>query len=194
MRNQRNFRTVGAIAIIIFAASVVSMADTTEGETDVQPELAENFGNSLWEFLGTKVVDNRKDYQTVRLSKRFGTMAKIQLRSINNSIDIDFVKLHFKNGETQEVELRPDANGDKFYTIDVKGGARSVGKLTFYNKDINGKTRRFDNNLEIWGVPTSNLTTVNNDQYYPKVRYDTYSNLVRREQYGRNESVVYCPR
>ncbi len=39
MKKLRNFRTVGAIAIIVMAASAISMANISDSETEVDPEL-----------------------------------------------------------------------------------------------------------------------------------------------------------
>ncbi len=197
MKNLRNFRTVGAIAIIIMAASAISMANTSDTETEVNPELSALFENTSWEFLGSRVINTKKESQTIRLSRGFGSMAKIQLRLRYNLVDIDYVVLHFKGGGTQEVELKPNVLGEKIYLIDVEGGSQRVRKITIFpNKNNRLNEDGFDNRelVEIWGVPASYLRSGYNEIYYPTVRYTTFGDLVKSDLPRKEVSSVFCPR
>lgn len=197
MKNLINFRTVGAIAIIIMAASAISMANNPDTETEINPELSALFENTSWEFLGSREVSTKKESQTIRLSRGFGSMAKIQLRLRYNLVDIDFVVLHFKGGGTQEVELKPNVLGEKIYLINVEGGSQKVRKITIFpNKNNHINEEGFDDKelVEIWGVPASYLRSGYNEIYYPTVRYDTFSDMIKRDRPRREVSSIFCPR
>jgi len=77
MKNRRNVRSVGAIAIIVMAVSVISLANVSDAESEISPELMAPFEYSSWEFLGSKVVNTKNESQTILLSRAFGSMSKI---------------------------------------------------------------------------------------------------------------------
>ena len=198
MRNYRRFRSVGAIAIMIFAASVISMANTSDSDPDLEanPELPALVSLTSWTFLGSREALGKKDSRTIRLSRGFGSMAKIQVRLRFNQIELHQAILHFKNGETQEVELKPNVLGEKIYLINVENGAQKVRKVTVkYSLNDSIENRAFGplDIIEIWGVRSSYLRSGYNEGYYPVIRYDTFGDIIRREQYGQDGTLVYGP-
>jgi len=196
MKNLRNFRTAGAIAIIIMAASAISMANISETETEPNPKSLVPSELVSWTFLGSNGFSLGNDKRTIRLTRGFGKMAKIQLRLRFNSINIDSAELHFKNGETQKVELKPNVLGERIYLIDVEGGAQKIRKVTVWTSakdNLEGYNEDYDM-VEVWGVTSRYLRSGYNEIRYPTVRYATFDDIVRRELPRNQVSSIHCPR
>jgi len=193
MKNRRNVRSVGAIAIIVMAASVISLANVSDAESEISPELMAPFEYSSWEFLGSKVINSNKESQTILLTRAFGSMSKIQLRLKCHFIDIDIVMIHFKNGATQEVQLKPNDLGENFYIINVDGGSQIVKKITVWSKQKNHIDEKEPIDREfvaVWGVPTLYLKNTYREVHYQKVQYNTLDNLTKRQPLRSKKAVI----
>ena len=157
MKGRKSFRIAGAIAIIIMATSAISLANISDAESEVNPEVLAPSAFTSWTFLGSTVFGLDGDKKTIRLSRAYGKMAKIQLRLRFNQIEIDQVVLHFKGGGTQEVKLEPNILGERIYLVNVKDGAKKVRKITVTTSARDTDIFEDHEMVEVWGVPTSFL-------------------------------------
>ncbi len=157
MKGRKSFRIAGAIAIIIMATSAISLANISDAESEVNPEVVAPSAVSDWIQLGAEGFGLDGDKKIIRLRRGLGKMAKIQLRLRFNQIEIDQVELHFKGGKSQKVKLEPNILGERIYLIDVEDGGQKVRKITV-------TTSARDTNLfedyewvEVWGITKASL-------------------------------------
>lgn len=89
-------------------------------------------GSGRWEGLGTVTVTDRLDHDTMPVTRGQGTFTAIKLKVFKHAVEFRSVKIHFSNGETQEVELRNKIPaGGESRVIDVHGGDRGIRSIEF---------------------------------------------------------------
>jgi hypothetical protein len=89
-------------------------------------------GQQGWEPIGEKVVTDRVDHDTVVVTRAEGTFKAVQVRVKQRAVQFRSMKIHFGNGDTQNVELRVVIPaGGKSRVIDVEGGDRIIKTIDF---------------------------------------------------------------
>lgn len=89
-------------------------------------------GSGRWEGLGTVTVSDRLDHDTMPVTRGQGTFTAIKLKVARHAVQFRSVKIHFANGESQEVELRDQIPaGGESRVIDVLGGDRGIRSIEF---------------------------------------------------------------
>ncbi|MCA8920306.1 MAG: hypothetical protein KDD82_00780, partial [Planctomycetes bacterium] len=84
-----------------------------------------------WEKLGERAVDFGADRDTILVTAAEGRFRKIRLHVRDRAITIADLKVHFGNGETQDVTVRAAIPKDgSTREIDLDGGARVIKKVT----------------------------------------------------------------
>ncbi|HEX6865118.1 MAG TPA: hypothetical protein VF414_19975 [Thermoanaerobaculia bacterium] len=80
-----------------------------------------------WEVLGTLTVSDARDHDVLAVTARRGTFRSVKLEVLDRAVQFRSMKLHFANGETQDVELRDviPAGGES-RVIDVEGAGDRV--------------------------------------------------------------------
>lgn len=101
-----------------------------------------------WEHLGSRAVTDRMDHDTIVVTAGEGKFTALQLRVKNVGVQFRSMKIHFGNGETQEVELREVIRaGGSSRVIDVRGGDRVIKSVEFWydsqSKGRQGTVRLF---------------------------------------------------
>jgi hypothetical protein len=83
-----------------------------------------------WERIGQATVSDRLDHDTIPVTARQGSFKAIQLKVSGHAVQFREVKIHFANGEAQNVELRNviPAGGES-RVIDVEGGDRVIRSI-----------------------------------------------------------------
>lgn len=99
-----------------------------------------------WEVLGTLTVSDAKDHDVLAVTARKGTFRSLKLEVLGQAVQFRSMKLHFANGETQDVELRDviPAGGES-RVINVEGiGDRVIRSIEFsYDaQSLGGKKAR----------------------------------------------------
>ena len=86
-----------------------------------------------WELLGTRTVTDRADHDTIPVTAAKGTFRRLQVQVEGRAVQFRAMKLHFGNGETQDVELRDVISaGGESRVIDVEGlGDRVIRSIEF---------------------------------------------------------------
>ena len=84
-------------------------------------------------FLGSRVVSDRAEYDTIKVGADEGRFSAIQLKAKGARVEFKRVVVHFANGGEQRFEknviLKP---GHWSRRIDLKGDDRVISKVVFY--------------------------------------------------------------
>lgn len=109
------------VVSVLFAALIVSAATPLSAGPRVG-----------WEFLGARTVTDRLDHDTLPVTAAQGSFKKLQVRVKGHAVQFRSMKIHFANGEHQDVELRSviPAGGES-RVIDVDGYDRVIRSLEF---------------------------------------------------------------
>lgn len=85
-----------------------------------------------WEMLGQQTVNDRLDHDTIQAGKQ-GTFRSLKIRVESRAVEFRDLKIHFANGDTQDVALRQviPAGGES-RVIDIKGGDRTIRRIDFW--------------------------------------------------------------
>lgn len=99
-----------------------------------------------WEVLGTMTVSDAKDHDVLAVTGRKGTFRSFKLEVLDRAVQFRSVKLHFANGESQDVALREviPAGGES-RAIDVEGAGDRVIRtieLAYDAQSLGGKRAR----------------------------------------------------
>jgi hypothetical protein len=93
-----------------------------------------------WELLGTRTVTDRADHDVIAAGHQ-GTFRAIKITVQRRPVQFREVKIHFANGDVQNVELRNiiPAGGES-RVIDVEGHDRVIRSVEFwYDAQTRGK-------------------------------------------------------
>ena len=82
-----------------------------------------------WEMLGTRTVTDRVDHDTIAAGRQ-GTFRALKIRVEGRAVQFRDVKIHFANGDKQDVALRNviPAGGES-RVIDIEGRDRAVRNI-----------------------------------------------------------------
>ena len=85
-----------------------------------------------WELLGERTVTDKADHDVLPVTAARGTFHSLKLEVRGRSVQFHSVKIHFGDGETQDVELRNviPAGGES-RVIDVEGHDRVIRSIEF---------------------------------------------------------------
>jgi hypothetical protein len=85
-----------------------------------------------WEPLGTLDVTDRLDHDTLPVTRAQGTFKAVRLKVLKHAVQFHSMKIHFSNGDVQNVELRDVIPaGGKSRIIDVDGFDRGIKSIEF---------------------------------------------------------------
>lgn len=93
-----------------------------------------------WELLGTRTVTDRADHDSVA-ARHQGTFRSLKITVQRRAVQFHDVKIHFANGDVQDVALRTviPAGGES-WVIDIEGHDRVIRTVEFwYDAQTRGK-------------------------------------------------------
>lgn len=134
--NPRNlYRTALALAALFLILA---------GTADARPR--RDRGARHWEVLGTLTVSDAADHDTLPVTGARGTFRSLKLEVLDRAVQFRDMKIHFANGETQDVALRDKIPaGGESRVIDVEGAGdrviRSI-ELRYDAQSLLGKRAR----------------------------------------------------
>ena len=102
-----------------------------------------------WEKLGERKVDRQVDRDEIFVTAREGVFSKIKLIVRRSAINMHRCVVHFRNGGTQEVDIRNNIPaGGETRVIDIDGNRRIITKVVFWydTKGLQDKAV-----VELWG-------------------------------------------
>ena len=83
-----------------------------------------------WERIGQATVSDRLDHDVVPVTAAQGNFKAIQIKVQGHAVQFREVKIHFANGDTQNVELRTVISaGEQSRVIDIEGGDRVIRSI-----------------------------------------------------------------
>jgi hypothetical protein len=86
-----------------------------------------------WQRLGSAVVNDRLDHDSIAVTASRGDFSAIKLKVERAPVHFLSVKIHFANGESQDVEVRSVIPaGGETRTIDVVGADRVIRRVEFW--------------------------------------------------------------
>ena len=86
--------------------------------------------NDRWVKLGERHVSDRADRDTLRIGVKRGKFEAVRLGAKGRAIQFHDVKIHFANGDVQDVQLRNVVQAGKWTrAIDLRGGKRGIEKI-----------------------------------------------------------------
>ncbi len=103
-----------------------------------------------WVKLGERTVNHTVDRDEIVVSARKGVFRKIKLKVRRRRVTFRSVKVHFANGDVQDVNLRHEIPaGGETRNIDLKGKDRVITKVVFWydTKSAGGKRAI----VQLWG-------------------------------------------
>jgi hypothetical protein len=112
-------------ALLLFVVSLcVALVSTA---LDARPRRAAG-----WELLGVRTVTDRADHDVVAAGHQ-GTFRSLKLEVSGRAVQFKDVKIHFGNGEVQDVALREVIRaGGESRVIDVEGVDRVIQRIEFW--------------------------------------------------------------
>jgi hypothetical protein len=126
--------------LILLCAAVLALGFTSV--RDSQP--------AKWRFIGDKTVAYGADHDVLHVNNVNDYFTKIKLRVTDAPLKIIDVKVHFENGDVQDVPVRSEINqGGETRVIDLTGGARRLKKLEFWYSTIG--TEKGKSRVAVWG-------------------------------------------
>ena len=83
-----------------------------------------------WVNLGNLHVSDRTDRDTLRIGAKRGRFEAVRLGAKGRAVQFHDVKIHFANGDVQDVQLRNVVRaGQRTREIDLQGGKRAIEKI-----------------------------------------------------------------
>jgi len=118
--------TVAFVVLTLFGVLVAGAASAAKND---------------WEPLGTRNVTDKLDHDTIVVTAAEGTFTKLQVRVREAPVQFRSMKVHFANGETQDVALKDVIRpGKASRVIDLPGAARVIKSVDFvYDAQTLGK-------------------------------------------------------
>jgi hypothetical protein len=87
---------------------------------------------SGWELVAERVVNDRAERDEIVLPPGRGPFEALQIQVRRSSVRIYDMKVHFRNGSVQDVDLRDVIPaGGRSRVIDLRGDERRIERVTF---------------------------------------------------------------
>ncbi|GAB4417197.1 MAG: hypothetical protein OHK0039_27250 [Bacteroidia bacterium] len=103
-----------------------------------------------WERLGIRVVNYAIDHDEILVTAYEGFFTALQIKVKGAPIDLMRCVVHYRNGETQEINVRQlIPAGGQSRILDLPGNRRIITKVVFWYDTKNIARRRAT--VELWG-------------------------------------------
>jgi hypothetical protein len=103
-----------------------------------------------WKFIGDKTVGFGVDHDVIHTGNINDDFRQIRLRVTDGPLKMYDMKVHFDNGDVQDVEIRAQIpKGGYSRVIDLNGGLRHISKIEFWYETkgfAKGRAR-----VAVWG-------------------------------------------
>jgi hypothetical protein len=107
-------------------------------------------GSGNWERLGARTVKRRAEQDTIMVTAKDGRFTKLKFKVKNSALKMLDMKVHYGNGERQDVPLRFDIPaGGESRVIDLSGNKRVIQKVVFRYKSARDGRGRAE--VVLWG-------------------------------------------
>lgn len=104
----------------------------------------------VWEKLGQRRVNYGLDRDEILVTAQEGAFTALKLGVSRGGINLHRCVVHFRNGQTQELQIRENIGpGGQTRVLDLRGNNRIITKVVFWYDTNNWSGRRAI--LELWG-------------------------------------------
>ena len=119
--------------------------------SSVQPLSEEGISTvARWEKLGQRKVNYGLDRDEILVTAREGFFTALKLKVKNGGINFHRCVVHFRNGQTQTVNIKQTIRpGQETRVLDLSGKHRIITKVVFWYDTKNFARRR--GTVELWG-------------------------------------------
>ncbi|MDJ0835025.1 MAG: hypothetical protein QNK37_00830 [Acidobacteriota bacterium] len=96
-----------------------------------------------WEVLGKREVKIRAERDVIQVTAKEGKFSKIKLKVRRNGVRFIDLKVHYGNGDVQDIQLRKFIPaGGETRVIDLSGRKRVIKKVSFtYKTETKGRRK-----------------------------------------------------
>ncbi len=103
-----------------------------------------------WWLLGARTVDYTLDRDVVSVEDSKTTFTGLKFVVKNGTLNMHKCTVHFKNGDTQDIEFSEEVNkANDGRMMDLKGNSRAIEKVTFWYDTKNSGDHK--SIVEVWG-------------------------------------------
>lgn len=103
-----------------------------------------------WVKLGDRTVNHAVDRDEIKVTIKDGVFKKIKLKVKHRKVTFRDVKVHFANGDVQDVKLRRQIPaGGETRVIDLEGNNRVITKVVFWYSTSRVWGKRAE--VALWG-------------------------------------------
>lgn len=136
------------LTTIFFSAAIVAVFCISASFISTSTSDSKKAGE--WFFLEDKKVGFGVDHDVIHFGNWKDDVRQIKLMITDGPLKMYNMKIHFDNGNVQNVELRHRfAQGSESRVIDMDGGLRHLKKIEFWYETkgfVRGRSR-----VEVWG-------------------------------------------
>jgi hypothetical protein len=146
-------RTAFLAMCVLMSSAVVAHAQdgvkVRDHRTERKPKVVQPVWDSNgWTALGKKVVQGRRDTDTIKVGVKEGKFSKITLVVEDSDLELFDIVIHFGNGETYSPTTRHYfKEGSRTGVIDLPGEARYIKKVVFKYGNL---PRRGRATVQLW--------------------------------------------
>lgn len=105
---------------------------------------------AVWKFIGDKTVSFGVDRDVIHTGNTNDEFRQLKLKVTDGPLKVYDMKVHFDNGEVQDIQLRSlIRKGGESRVIDLNGGIRRLRKIEFWYETkgfVRGRAR-----VAVWG-------------------------------------------
>ncbi|HEY8934474.1 MAG TPA: hypothetical protein VIM65_04610 [Cyclobacteriaceae bacterium] len=102
-----------------------------------------------WVLLGTRSVDYLIDHDVITFPESKDSYTAIKFIVKNGPLNMFKCTLHFRGGDTKNVEFPDDVKANDERVVDLKGSYLSIEKVTFWYDTKTKSDKKAI--LEVWG-------------------------------------------
>ena len=103
-----------------------------------------------WEKLGQRHVNYGLDRDEISVTARDGLFTALKLKIKNSGVHMHRCVVHFRNGETQSLNIAQNIRaGNETRVLNLDGNRRIISKVVFWYDTKNQARRR--GLVELWG-------------------------------------------
>lgn len=109
------------------------------------------YADNDWVMLGERKVDHSVDHDTITVTQTKGDFKRIALRVQGAPVQFYKVTVHYKNGQTQDVDMRDEIPaGGETRAIDLTGKERVIQSVVFNYRTEDLRDQRAV--VQLWGL------------------------------------------
>ncbi|MBL7814047.1 MAG: hypothetical protein JNL70_03500 [Saprospiraceae bacterium] len=111
---------------------------------------AQNATRADWRFIADRWINFGLDHDAIHFGDLKDDFRQIKIRVTDAPLKIYDMKIHFDNGDVQDVSLKTQfRQGEESRVIDLNGGLRHLRKIEFWYETKG--VRKGKSRIAVWG-------------------------------------------